>query len=106
MSYVGAGFRRPFHCCQVNVPEYPRHLRTFDYVGRYAYFLTFCTFQKSRLVITAESVAIVHEQILLVCAAQGFQIKAFYCLARSPPPSTLGKRRNKGCGNGTVMNVC
>jgi putative transposase len=54
MSYVGTGF------------------------GPYAYFLTFCTFQRSRLFITAESVAIVHEQILLVCAAQGFQMNA-YC---------------------------
>jgi REP-associated tyrosine transposase len=60
------------------VPEYPRHLATFDYVGAYAYFLTFCTFDRNRLFLTAESVAIVHEQILRVCVVHGFQIDA-YC---------------------------
>ena len=60
------------------MPEYPRHLATFDYVGAYAYFLTFCTFQRNRLFLTAESVAIVHEQILRVCDVHKFQIDA-YC---------------------------
>ena len=60
------------------MPEYPRHLATFDYIGVYAYFLTFCTFQRNRLFISAEPVTIVHEQILLICALQEFQIDA-YC---------------------------
>ena len=60
------------------MPEYPRHLATFDYVGAYAYFLTFCTFQRNSLFLTAESVAIVHEQILNVCGVHKFQIDA-YC---------------------------
>jgi len=50
----------------------------FDYVGAYSYFLTFCTFERTRLLVTAESVAIVHEQILRVCGDHGFQIDA-YC---------------------------
>jgi REP element-mobilizing transposase RayT len=60
------------------VPEYPHRLATFDYVGAHAYFLTFCTFERNRLFVTPASVAIVHEQILRVCAAHGFQIDA-YC---------------------------
>jgi len=60
------------------VPEYPHHLATFNYVGAFAYLLTFCTFERNRLFVTPDSVAIVHEQILRVCAADGFQIDA-YC---------------------------
>jgi len=60
------------------MPEYPRHLPIFDYVGPYSYFLTFCTFERTRLFGTTESVAIVHEHILRVCSDHGFQIDA-YC---------------------------
>jgi len=60
------------------MPEYPRHLATFDYVGVFAYFLTFCTFERSRLFIAADFVAIVHEQFLRVGRVHGFQIDA-YC---------------------------
>jgi hypothetical protein len=56
------------------VPEYPRHLATFDCVGAYAYFLTFCTFRRNRVFITAQSVAIVHEQILLVARLKDFRL--------------------------------
>ena len=60
------------------MPEYPHHLATFNYVGAYAYFLTFCTFERNHLFLTAEWVAIVHDQILRLCAAQRFAIDA-YC---------------------------
>ncbi|HEU5259386.1 MAG TPA: transposase [Vicinamibacterales bacterium] len=60
------------------MPEYPRHLATFNYVGTYAYFLTFCTFERNRLFLTAESVAVVHAPVLRVCTAQAFHIDA-YC---------------------------
>jgi len=60
------------------MPEYPRHLATFDYVGAYAYFLTFCTFERNRLFLTAKAVAIVQEHILRVCVVHNFQIDA-YC---------------------------
>jgi len=60
------------------MPEYPRHLATFDYVGSYQYFLTFCTCNRTCLFVTPEAVSIVHEQILRACATEGFEILA-YC---------------------------
>jgi putative transposase len=111
------------------VPEYPRHLSTFDYVGAYAYFLTFCTFQRNRVFLTAESVAIVHEQILLTCALQEFQIDAYCFMPDHLHLVVTGKRydsdlkkfiarakqsagfyfkrlRKQNCGSVTVMNAC
>ena len=60
----------------LGVPEYPRHLPAFDYIGSYAYFLTFCTFERSRLFVTHEAVRIVHEQILRATEADTFAIHA------------------------------
>jgi putative transposase len=60
------------------MPEYPRHLATFEYLGRFEYFLTFCTFERSRLFVTPECVGLVHEQILRACAEEGLAILA-YC---------------------------
>ena len=60
------------------MPEYPRYLPAFAYTGRFQYFLTFCTFERSPVFVAAESVRIVHEQILRACAEEGFQIHA-YC---------------------------
>ena len=60
------------------MPGYPRHLARFNYVGVYAYFLTFCTFERDRLFVSVEAVRIVHDQILRVCATEGFAIHA-YC---------------------------
>ena len=60
------------------MPEYPRHLAGFDYIGRYGYFLTFCTFERKQLFASAEAVCIVHTQILRACAEDGFAVTA-YC---------------------------
>jgi len=110
------------------MPAYPRHLATFDYIGAYAYFLTFCTFERNPLFLTPDSIAIVHEQILRVCAAHGFQIDA-YCYmpdhvhmvitaiasdsdlkhssrARNRLPVSISrKQRNRGFGGDTATNA-
>jgi len=62
----------------IRMPEYPRHLTTFDYVGPFQYFLTFCTFDRNRLFVTPAAVRIVHDQILRACVTEGFEIPA-YC---------------------------
>ena len=41
----------------------PSRLPRFDYRGFHAYFLTFCTFQRRRLFVAAESVDLVRTQI-------------------------------------------
>jgi len=62
----------------IRVPEYPRHLATFDYVGRFRYFLTFCTYNRERLFVTPGAVGIVHDQIVRASDIEGFDISA-YC---------------------------
>jgi hypothetical protein len=41
----------------------PQHLKTFDYLGPRQYFLTFCTYSRTRLFITADAVATVRTQM-------------------------------------------
>jgi len=60
------------------MPDYPHHLATFDYVGLYRYFLTFCTFERNRLFVAADAIGIVHEQILRAAAIETFALHA-YC---------------------------
>ena len=39
-------------------------LKTFEYIGRYRYFLTFCTHNNDRVFVCADSVDLVWSQIL------------------------------------------
>jgi len=41
----------------------PEHLKTFDYVGVYQYFLTFCTHERTRLFVKPDAVELVRTQI-------------------------------------------
>jgi len=75
------------------MPEYPRHLRTFDYVGPFDYFLTFCTFERRAIFIDGESVRIVHEQFLRACHEQGFVLYAF-CYMRDHVHIVVGGVRS------------
>ena len=81
---MGAGFSRPERSTGPTigppdrVSEYPHHLRTFDYVGVYRYFLTFCTFERNRLFVAADAVGVAHEQILRAGATENFSLDA-YC---------------------------
>src|SRR5262245_58187825 len=56
----------------------PERLKSFDYVGPYAYFLTFCTNQRQRLFVDAARVDLVFAQILRAAADLRFAVIA-YC---------------------------
>jgi len=56
----------------------PGHLKTFDYRGRYRYFLTFCTFERHVIFVTPASVDLVMLQILRAAAACDMAVIA-YC---------------------------
>ena len=58
-------------------PKRPR-LRTFDYLGRYRYFLTLCTHLRRDVFIEAEPVNLVLAPILRSAERGGFDITA-YC---------------------------
>ena len=54
------------------------HLKTFDYVGFYRYFLTFCTDDRRPYFVDRQHVDVVLEQILRAAADTDFAIIA-YC---------------------------
>ena len=56
----------------------PEHLRTFDYLGCYRYFLTFCTFERQKRFTGEDHVAVAHAQILRAAHDEGVAILA-YC---------------------------
>ena len=58
------------------LPKRPR-LETFDYIGRYRYFLTFCTQKCCRVFTSAEVVALVLDQILHASGLHDFSIPAY-----------------------------
>jgi putative transposase len=56
----------------------PEHVKGFDYLGRYQYFLTFCTDHRQRLFVTADAVSTVRTQISRAAAEQSIALLA-YC---------------------------
>ena len=56
----------------------PEHLQTFDYLGPYRYFLTFCTHQRRRAFVTRDRVELVHDHILRTGQELRFAI-VVYC---------------------------
>jgi putative transposase len=56
----------------------PEHLKTFDYLGLYRYFLMFCTHQRHQAFVAAERVDLVLMHILRTSTEQGMAMIA-YC---------------------------
>ena len=54
----------------------PRRLHSFSYIGRYSYFVTFCTKDRRKVFETDERVDCVLEEILRTCSEQQFAIPA------------------------------
>ena len=52
-------------------------LETFDYIGAYRYFLTFCTHHRQPLFADADVVALVHDQILHTAGVYEFELPAY-----------------------------
>ena len=57
---------------------YPRHLRDFSYVGKYRYFLTFCTHDRRAYFVESETVHSVRAQIVRAVNQHQFVCMA-YC---------------------------
>ena len=56
----------------------PEHLKAFDYLGCYRYFLTFCSDQRRHVFVTQERVDLVLAQILRAAGDEHFAVIA-YC---------------------------
>ena len=60
------------------MPEYPRHLRGFDYIGLHRYFLTFCTYERQWHFTRADHVGVTLQNILRAADAEYMAVSA-YC---------------------------
>ena len=54
----------------------PGRLKSFPYIGKYSYFLTFCTFDRREAFTDVEPVEYVHSEILRTCAEREFEVTA------------------------------
>jgi putative transposase len=52
----------------------PGHLKSFDYMGRQRYFLTFCAHDRERIFVSGEPVNIVRTQILRAAYDESFAV--------------------------------
>ena len=65
-------------CCRRMQTNYPEHMETFSYLGRYRYSLTFCTDRRKPFFTDAGNVELVVSQLLRSAADQRFDVIA-YC---------------------------
>ena len=56
----------------------PEHLKSFDYIGPHRYFLTFCTFQRRKLLAAHDRATAVRTQFLRATRDEHFALLA-YC---------------------------
>lgn len=52
-------------------------LETFDYLGKYRYFLTFCTHDRRNVFIAPDTFNLVNHQILRTCSTHAFSVPAY-----------------------------
>jgi REP element-mobilizing transposase RayT len=57
---------------------YPPHLASFDYLGKYTYFLTFNTFDRTPILAQDEPIGLVKAQFLRAAHEHRFELTA-YC---------------------------
>jgi putative transposase len=78
-ALAGPRLLRIASCAIASVfPKHPEHLRSFDYQGPYAYFLTFCTDRRRHVFVDAGPVNLVRSEFLRTSRQEEFGITA-YC---------------------------
>ena len=75
----------------------PEHLRTFDYLGLYQYFLTFCTHERSKRFTNDQHVAVARTQIARAALEQRFEIIADCYMPDHAHLLIEGKADNSDC---------
>ena len=79
------------------VPCYPEHLRTFDYIGRYRYFLTFCTANRRHCFTDRSAVDVVTRQFLRAADGYGFAVAAYCFMPAHVHLLVEGEREGSDC---------
>src|SRR5688572_3629722 len=75
----------------------PEHVKGFDYLGRYHYFLTFCTDHRRRLFVTADAVSTVRTQIERAAAEQSIALLAYRYMPDHVHFLAEGKANDSDC---------
>ena len=75
----------------------PERLKSFDYIGPYAYFLTFCTDFRHAAFQSAERVELVRTQILRASADEGFALLAYCFMPDHLHLLAWGERADASC---------
>ena len=75
----------------------PEHLKTFDYLGRHQYFLTFCTHDRSRLFVTEDAVSTVRTQIERALQEEKFALLAYCYMPDHVHFLTEGEAEDSDC---------
>src|SRR5262245_53312063 len=75
----------------------PEHLKGFDYLGPYQYFLTFCTDQRRRCFVTEDAVSIVRAQIERAAGEQDIALIAYCYMPDHVHLLAEGRAENSDC---------
>ena len=79
------------------LPRRPEPLKCFDYIGPYAYFLTFCTDQGHEAFLEPERVEVVSTQILRAAADEQFALTAYCYMPDHLHLLVAGEQENSDC---------
>jgi putative transposase len=81
------------------LPRRPERLKCFDYLGEYAYFLTFCTDRRHAAFATADRVDVASTQILRAATDESFALVAYCYMPDHLNLLIAGERQNADCRN-------
>ena len=107
-AHVVSAFRRTVHrsartarrtdcLCSGVLPQRPERLKSFDYIGPYAYFLTFCTDYRHSAFVCGDRVDVVSTQISRAAADEGFAVVAYCYMPDHLHLLVNGNRPNSDC---------
>jgi REP-associated tyrosine transposase len=79
------------------LPRRPERLKSFDYIGPYAYFLTFCTDQGHEAFVEPAQVEVVSTQILRAAVDEQFALTAYCYMPDHLHLLVTGEQANSDC---------
>ena len=89
---------RPTDCLLYGMlPRRPERLTGFDYLGRNAYFLTYCCDHRHSAFVDHEHVAVVSSQILRAAADETFAVAAYCFMPDHLHLLVTGEQDNSDC---------
>ena len=79
------------------LPRRPERLQSFDYLGQYAYFLTYCTDHRHRALLERERIGVVSTHILRAAMDEKFTVIAYCYMPDHLHLLVNGEEENSDC---------